>query len=247
MQPNFSNRNTSSHLIKSSETARKKARRRLIGSVFMLLVALIILLNVTAKTKPIPVNPKVIEIKRNTSNAATMTHKAAASAATVSNASAPIRSNQNASGIVAVNSSGATSQVVASQSTNASSAIAKPITANQVNATESGSQTESSATPLKLDIYPKVVTETAKSTLSPEDILNGKTITTPTNKYFIQLIADKDKQNLIQIKTELEKKGINSFIQPIKTNNGIIYRLRVGPFKNKTQADKRLGEIQKAI
>ncbi|MCE3268906.1 MAG: hypothetical protein K0R49_1158, partial [Burkholderiales bacterium] len=51
-------KNNTSNLIKQTESAKKKARRRLIGSIFLLFTALIILLNVTKKVKPIPVNPK---------------------------------------------------------------------------------------------------------------------------------------------------------------------------------------------
>ena len=240
MQPNFSNRNTNSNLIKSSAVAGKKARRRLIGSVFMLLVALIILLNVTARTKPIPVNPKVIEIKRNASNITTATHITASSAVAAATASAPIISaNQNASATVI--GARSASQVIVSQTANASSAV------NQVAVTNNN--TESATTEAyKLDIPLKIVTETTKPALSPEDILNGKTTPNkPINIYFIQLITSANKQTVVDIKAELIKKEIKSNIQPIKTDDGITYRLRVGPFKTKTLADKRLKEIQKAI
>jgi DedD protein len=247
MQPNLSNRNANSNLIKSSTAAGKKARRRLIGSIFMLLVALIILLNVTAKTKPIPVSPKVIEIKRNASYIAAAAHKNASATSALS-ASAPVNNKQISSEVAvgsAPNSQANASHVINGSSVAASAPI--KLVTGQANVTESNNQAESTPATPKLDITPKLITETTKSSLSPEDILNGKTNSTPSTTYFIQLIAVKDKKNITDIKTTLTTKGVKSFIQPIKTDNGIIYRLRVGPFKNKFLADKRLAEIEELI
>ena len=234
MQPNFSNRNTSSNLIKSSAAAGKKARRRLIGSVFMLLVALIILLNVTAKTKPIPVNPQIIEIKRSASDAAVASHKTASSIVASNVSSSISNTNQNSSAAVGL----IASQPIASQTES---------TAVISTAAQTKNNNESTTEIIKLDITPKILSETTGAKLSPEDILNGKTSHSPTNIYFIQLVASKNKQNITNIKTQLDKKGVRSFIQPIKTDNGLIYRLRVGPFKSKNLADKRLKELQKTI
>lgn len=244
MQPSFSNRNTNSNLIKSSAAAGKKARRRLIGSVFMLLVALIILLNVTAKTKPIPVNPKIIDIKRSAGNMATANHNvASATSATNSASSQIIDTRQNSSASI---SSTSPSQLTVSSKISASIPTNNTLT-NQANAAESNNQSESGIAKTKLDIIPKVINENTKPSLSPEDILNGKTTSSTSNVYFVQFIASKNKENILKIKSELAKKGIKSFIQPIKTDNSTIYRLRAGPFKNKSTADKRLSEIKEAI
>ena len=66
MQPNFPNK---SHLIRLTEVQKKKARRRLIGSIFLLLIALAVLLHVTANVQPIQVDPEVIEVKNTASGA----------------------------------------------------------------------------------------------------------------------------------------------------------------------------------
>ena len=54
MEPNFPDKNKS-HLIRLTDVQKKKARRRLIGSLFLLLIALIILLNVTSRVTPVEV------------------------------------------------------------------------------------------------------------------------------------------------------------------------------------------------
>ena len=65
MQPKYNH--NKSNIIKVTEEAKRKSRQRLIGSIILLFFALVILLNVTAKVKPIPINPEVVEIKSTAS------------------------------------------------------------------------------------------------------------------------------------------------------------------------------------
>ena len=96
MQPKYTH--NKSNIIKITEDAKRKSRHRLIGSIVLLFFALIVLLNVTAKVKPIPINPDVVEIK--------MIHLPPLQLMPVINASAPlIASNASApvasSGVIA--------------------------------------------------------------------------------------------------------------------------------------------------
>lgn len=67
MQPKYTH-NSKSNIIKATEEAKRKSRQRLIGSIILLFFALLVLLHVTAKVKPIPINPDVVEIKSTASS-----------------------------------------------------------------------------------------------------------------------------------------------------------------------------------
>jgi len=240
MQPNFPNRNTS-NLIKNTEAAKKKARRRLIGSVFMLLVALIILLNVTARVKPIPVNPKTIEIANGSKNisSSTVATSAPINAQAHIASSAAIMANKPAASAVTHQMS---SQAIASESKIASEPIATGFKAGVVGS-EHAHDSNITHSP-KLNVTPKIISETNLHKPNPEDILNGHTTTHTSNNYFIQFVASGNKQNINVIKDELQQKGIKVFIQPIKAKNGVMYRLRMGPAKTEKAANDKLSSIQ---
>jgi hypothetical protein len=223
-------KNSTSNLIKQSELAKKKARRRLIGSIFMLLTALIILLNVTAKVKPIPVNPKVIEISNNTSAPAkniSPTKPVDFVNAPVANASAPV----NASGLAATN--------VAATGNNESAGTGfKAGVVGTNNATNAGAE---SAT---IVIKPIIITMNIDHKPSPEDILNGNLSSTSETIYYVQIATSGNKPELQKIQTSLSDSGIKSFVQNGKNNT---YRLRAGAFKNKPEATDKLAQIKKSL
>ncbi|MCC2624952.1 MAG: hypothetical protein K0R14_825 [Burkholderiales bacterium] len=216
-------KNNTSNLIKQSELAKKKARRRLIGSIFMLLTALIILLNVTAKVKPIPVNPKVIEISNNTSAPA----KTTSQSQIVNTASAPINA-----------SSPVTTNAIAASNTESSGTGFKAgvvgTNGSAKNDTESGAVT----------IKPIIITMNIDHKPSPEDILNGNLSKTSETIYYVQIAASTNKPELIKIQNSLSGNGIKSFIQNGKNNN---YRLRAGAFKSKPEATDKLAQIRKSL
>src|SRR6185437_3902908 len=174
MQLNNPKSNTS-NLIKQSELAKKKARRRLIGSIFLLFTALIILLNVTAKVKPIPVTPKVIEIGN-----ASAAIKASAPTKQLPNASAPI--------------------INASAPINASSPVNAALTNPQDN--ESGGNgfragvlnrgdgtTNQTTSTEAVSPKPIIITMNIGHKPTPEDILNGNTDSKSETIYYIQIAA----------------------------------------------------------
>lgn len=220
-------KNNTSNLIKQSEIAKKKARRRLIGSIFMLFTALIILLNVTTKVKPIPVSPKVIEINSN----ASVPVKIRASAVSKEPASAPAI----ASSPVVASAAVANKQVESSSNGFRAGVVARN------NLTEPTIQPgQDKPTEKPLSVTPKIVSQAIGGKPSPEDILNGAA---PANKnvFFVQIAASQNKAALKTIQNNLAKNGIKSFIQDIKNN---MYRLRVGPFKTEDEASQKLAEVQ---
>ena len=216
MQQNFRNK---SHLIRLTETQKKKARRRLIGSIFLLLIALAVLLHITSNVEPIKVNPRTIEIKNTSSNV--------------------VRNPPPVASTVAVKptASGIAASAPAPQN---SSQPAKVIASNAL-----GKNTSSS--PLSV-LKLRIITEGTKPKLSPEDILNGQdsndAAQVTASRYYVQLLASPDKDRLLKLQSILNSKGISTIIQSVDTPTGKVYRLRVGPFSNKDDADQKLDYIK---
>lgn len=246
MQPNFNPRKTSS-LIRQTEAAKKKAHRRLIGSIFMLLIALIVLLNVTARVKPIAVTPKIISINGNTQNNA---------------ASAPIHAKIASTAVASVNINNASSTITAFKPTNSVKVTSSGTTATSTPESNAGFKAQiinnqtihnkitptqeavvSESVPQLPHFKAQVITETTTNKPSPEDILNGDITTQTTKRYYVQIFASKERAKLVKIQEALSKRNIKTIIQSIQTPNGTIYRLRTGPFNTTTLANNQLNKI----
>ncbi len=181
MQLNNPKTNTS-NLIKQTEQAKKKARRKLIGSIFMLFTALIILLNVTTKEKPIPINPKIIEISSNAQNPAR------------TNASAP-HAELAASGAIAASSPIKSTPALATIST-ASAPQGVGFRGGVLSRDNKKTAPSATLTPLTdvtpppanetITASPKIISLTTGSKPTPEDILNGNTGSSQSTIYFVK-------------------------------------------------------------
>ncbi len=210
-----------SNLIKQSEKSKKQAMRRLTGSIFLLLLALILLLNVTTKTKPISVTPQTVEIKHNSNSVV--------AANTISTESDNLPITVAPSTIpVTIESENIIAQDFVELKTIASTNI-------------TNHSKKSNKTSFKTLFKGQIIEEKAKISDNPEDILNN--ISLNNNVYFIQLAALNDKNKLKHIQQQLANNNIKSFIDPIKTNKNKMYRLRIGPFKLKENAINKLNEI----
>ena len=234
MQTNFSDK-SKSHLIKLTETKKNKARRRLIGSVFLLVVALVILLKVTCRVTPID-EPKSVAVEiKNTSPVASKPSVASKEVTTISEQDASSPAKDTSSNIVAVsktiasNTTKMPSKIIASEAVNSKIQVRTQESSNKPNITQ----------PLK----PRIITETPK--LSPDDILNGQSNKNSKPIYYVQLIASSDKNKLIQMQNNFANKGIKTIIQSVDTPKGTVYRLRVGPLSNQMDAENMLKDINK--
>ena len=253
-----------SPLIRLNHLANKRARRRLVGSIFLLVIALLVLLHVSSKIKPVQIKPESIEIKTN------------------KNASTPIKSGNNP--IIVESKALALNETTPhpESSTNASSAkidhlhsslpkIAKAQTVkkdtsdivNNVNPAKEISSTPknekqtsvkksvaSSPTGSKsklthMHINPIVATEQATvNNANPQDILDAIDNKKSKPQYFVQLLASTDKAHVLMIKTQLSASGISSKVESIKRGNKTLYRLRIGPFHDKAKAMAKLTQVQ---
>lgn len=248
MQPKYTH--NKSNIIKITEEAKRKSRQRLIGSIILLGFALFVLLNVTAKVKPIAINPDVVEIKNKAAsgtNSTTLMVKNNASA-NVSNASAPAVStqpqNESTDQIAAIAASTPVStKKSASQGTGYKAGVVNrnnsdSTTQNQDTATTPAVVKKSSSTPAK---KPK------PKQSNPEDILNGLVDNSASQKVnqgqglgksYIQFAALKNQNKADQLQQVLASKGINASVQEIETDNGTLYRLRAGPFSREDAVQK---------
>lgn len=220
MQTNFQEKNKS-HLIRLTEIQKKKSRRRLLGSIFLLVIALVVLLKVTSSVTPIEIAPKPVAVEiKNTSSSAIARLAAAAikesqNLNTANSASSPVNNIISSSPVVAANNE------------------------------ESDDEESESSIAQKMALKPRLITDVIKPHVSPEDILNGQDASTasPTYRYYVQLLASLDKNKLIQLQDALAGKGIKTIIQSVDTPNGIVYRLRIGPFSDKNEAQSMLDNV----
>ncbi|MFN8769465.1 MAG: SPOR domain-containing protein [Neisseriaceae bacterium] len=262
MQHNPQKKNTS-QLLRNTAESKRKSRHRLLGSIFLLVIALVVLLNVTSKVKPVDVNPRTIEIQ-DTTKAKTIVKKEESDTIAKQISSQPVPATSinsvatnNTPALNKSNSSASQMEASSTQSEHAIDNRNEPTNNNNgykasiVDNNKTPTDSEQSKNMLgndttqnkheNLALSPKVVTEKASRKLTPEQILNGETEHTNASNYFIQLMATTNKDKLIEIKQQLSSRGIRSFIQEAHTSNGkTIYRLRMGPFKTEDEAHSKL-------
>lgn len=248
MQKSKNTLNKSSTQIQKTIDDRRKSRRRVLGSIVLLCIALAALLNVTAHVKPIPINPEVVEIKDANASAAVANLKTNASGTPLVTASAPLILVAESAKIalaqistpIAESSSGFKAGIVANEKKNSSSiAVAtKPIA----------------------PVTPKVVVNKKPVLIDPAAILDDvadsqaePTVTTSPNpktspsaktsgKAYIQFAALSTTEKAASLQQSLSSKGINASVEPIVTSKGTLYRLRAGPF-SRQDATAKLQQI----
>lgn len=241
MQANFPSK-PKSHLIRLTDIAKKKARRRLLGSIFLLIIALIILLEVTARIKPIAINPKTIEINPKI-NATSIPNTAIHTEKSTLMASNPIMDKETASQVIQnTSASGGFKASVVNLDNNSDAAKVNSLNAKKDAASASA---KSVSSPLA-KLSPQIVSEAPhRKKLTPEEILNGATL--PENEephFFVQVMASSNKNKLIQIEHELAKRDIKAMLQSSTHGDTTIYRLRIGPFTDRDTATNRLSELK---
>jgi len=247
MQHNSINPKNKSQVLRLTEQAKRKSRHRLMGSIFLLLVAILVLLNVSSKVKPVPITPEKIDIQ-STSIAKTDIHttaSAVASVAKATTASAVIANNKiSASAPSVVAASQVVTAVAESRITNNPATTAN--NAPSVVATDTA-QPAAATTKVATNFNARIVVEKAKTAHkpTPEEILNGAEYHhSETSKFYVQLITLKDKNKITALQHTLAQKGIKTFIQPVKfADNSVSYRLRSGPYTSHDSAQQALTKL----
>ncbi len=249
-QPKYTH--NKSNLIKLTEEAKRKSRRRLIGSIFLLFIALLILLNITAKVKPIPINPEIVEIK-NSKVIESISKNSASSALSATNTRP-----ESASSVRGAMPEESAHASLSPSSTTASAPLAAEI--NQQIQAESHTPPETPETPERLSKAKqnKPAKSSAKKTiheaapeLNPADILDGVENSHTAAKAnlnkssYLQFAALSSKTKAYDLQQALNEHGINASVQEITTQHGTLYRLRAGPFSRDT-AQQKLQQMSNA-
>lgn len=249
MQPKYTH--NKSNIIKITEEAKRKSRQRLIGSIILLGIALFVLLNVTAKVKPITINPDVVEIKNKAAsaiNATTLMVK--------NNASAPSINNESKIAVPAESQNQITTIAASAPAMAKSSASQTGFKAGVVNKnTNQATTVITTPTEQSVKVTSSLPVKKAKpkpKPANPEDILNGLIDDADANpapqpqakksKNYIQFAALKSQDKADELQQILLSHGINAKVQQIQTDNGTLYRLRAGPF-NRQDAEQKLQQI----
>lgn len=99
-------------------------------------------------------------------------------------------------------------------------------------------------------VQPKNPTQPPKHKYDPKDILEGRVpgMTAPekssSGKYVIQVAALTNETQAKELKKRLDGMGIKSSISSANTSKGQVNRVRVGPFSDKTEAEKTLNRLE---
>jgi cell division protein FtsN len=202
---------------------------------------------VTSKIKPIPIKPESIEIKTGKPtlqplvNPIVITTKISPNKAIESNESTAQPATTNESKVLDLKSvKPIASQIVQAESKKAVYA------SHEEDTTKVLASAPTKAPHPKLHLVPIIATE-KEAKVNPADILDGIATTKPNNKFFVQLIASKDKNKLLNMKKELAKDHIYAKLQSTKSGAATVYRLRVGPFSDKNQAKNELATIKEHL
>lgn len=225
---------------------RKRARRRLVGAVALVLFALVVLWTVLDNTPPAQLaTGQTIEI---TSSSPALASVSAPVVAVVEASSASVVANAVvATNLPAVAVPSGSSPVVASPVISA---------ASQPQTVAKEAVTVESVLPGKLvNHQTQVSVETKKqpkASSKPEQIAASKPKSDPrrilegldnaesgaVQKYFLQVGAFADAAKAAQIVTKLKGAGLPAYAEKVNTANGQLTRVRVGPSTSEARANE---------
>ncbi|MCW9025196.1 MAG: SPOR domain-containing protein [Gammaproteobacteria bacterium] len=104
---------------------------------------------------------------------------------------------------------------------------------------------------VKPQTSPKIITRSPEATKAAPKIKTTQAPTvapTPTPKltlaWAVQVGSFSSQKNAINFRDKLRKKGFKTFVEKIEARGQSTYRVRVGPFVKRQQAEKSLKELQ---
>ncbi|MGZ5817953.1 MAG: SPOR domain-containing protein [Burkholderiaceae bacterium] len=254
---------------------KKRARRRLVGAIALVLAA-IIGLPMIFDSEPKPVADDItiqIPSKDKPANKGANSNQSAAPSASKTAASASLDPKEE---IVATSNSPAvmTTAMVAGGAAVATVAVAKskesdkqfesvkPAAVDKVQITESKPDAKATQkTNVKTDakVEPKSGVSTiqkssdapTKAKDKPKDSATNADGSTKaateknTGKYALQVAALLTQEKINELQSKLKKAGFTTFTQKVPTESGVSTRIRVGPYASKEEADKARAKLIK--
>lgn len=234
---------------------KRRNRRRLVGAVVMVLLAVVILWQVLSKAPPTRVESQNIVINDGSDTIETAPMEDVSATPTLPPlevVSAPV---------VPENSSDVTIGDLNSQGSVVVTDDDGPAPSTQTTTTEPKPPVVTTTVkPPKVE-KPTVVAKPPKvekpvkqpSQANPQDILDGKVViadastsTAKQGKVVIQVAALSDATKAAELKSRISGLGVNVTVSKVSTSKGDISRVRVGPFASREEAQKTLQKLKNA-
>lgn len=231
---------------------KRRNRRRLVGAVVMVLLAVLILWQVLSKAPPSRVESQNIVINDGSDTIDTAPlEEVSATTPTLPPlevVSAPVVTDTSSDvtiGDLGVAQGTTVTDDDAQVNTQTTTPDPKPTTTAQTTK------------PTKVE---KPVTKPAKveppvkkpAQVNPQDILDGKVVVADAStavkqgKVVIQVAALSDATKAAELKGRLSGLGVNATVSKVSTSKGDISRVRVGPFASRDEAQKTLQTLKNA-
>jgi DedD protein len=244
----------------SVEVIRKRARHRLMGSVILVLGAVVGLpLLFDSQPRPVAIDTPIVIPDRNQVAALTapsaIVKPAAPSKEIVLEAAEPPNGTAPKSAVANTAALDPHEEVVTKDTKNVAKVDPK---------TEVKPEVKSEAKPeVKPESKPETKTvaksdtkegakdgakDTAKDGAKAKALLDGKEASKPAEtavRSVVQVGAFADLAKAREVRTKLESAGIKTYTQDVETKEGKRTRVRVGPFATKEEADKAAEKIRK--
>lgn len=241
---------------------RKRARRRLVGAIVLVLVATTVLWNVLDALPEQEMKPEQVEISGLPASAPVPVAPppVAASAPQETDILATLPPEDSvlapppaaeASRAQAVVPAAVPAAAPAPQSAVAPVVEAKPVAPKPADLKPAEPKP---VTPKAVDRKPEPVVAEKKSAPDPAAILEGREAEAPraattsagTEKYQVQLAALSDPDKISALKQRLSAAGVAARFSKAQTSKGEVTRVRVGPFGSRAEADAALRKLERA-
>ena len=222
----------------SVEVIRKRARHRLMGSVILVLGAVVGLpLLFDSQPRPVAIDTPIVIPDRN---------QAAPLAPPVAGKSAGSKERPSSNG-----SDQTAPQSVKTDVANVAALDANEELVNKEGKSEVSTESKAAAkTDKKQEIKSDAkdgVKDASKEAAKAKALLDGKDVSKPSDavRSVVQVGAFADAAKAKEARSKLEQAGIKTYTQEIETKEGKRIRVRVGPFASKEEADKAAEKIRK--
>ncbi|MCL6263114.1 SPOR domain-containing protein [Craterilacuibacter sp. RT1T] len=224
---------------------RKRARRRLVGAVALVLIATVVLWNVLGAIPDQKMKPEAIEVIGHAASEA-------AAAVAVPDASAPV--------LDAVPEASGPTEIVASLPTEpepvplpAVAVASPPASLPVVKPVPEPVKVAPKPEPVKPQPKLETVKAPAAVERDPLAILEGreshapaKTEAAPSGRFMVQLAALSDPAKVDALRARLAANGMSAQFSKVQTSKGEVVRVRMGPYGSQAEAQAALARLSKA-
>lgn len=239
---------------------RKRARRRLVGAIVLVLVATTVLWNVLDALPEQEMKPEQVEISGLPASAPTQAPVApppvAASAPQETDILATLPPEDSVLAPLPAAEASRPQVVAPVVAPAAQAAVAPPVEPKPVvpKSVELKPTEPKPVTPKAADKKPGPVVAEKKPAPDPMAILEGREAEAPraaassatAEKYQVQLAALSDADKISALKQRLSAVGVAARFSKVQTSKGEVTRVRVGPFGSRAEADAALRKLERA-